>query len=85
VVNGARPRDLRPPDPWASIDRATVDGRGRVGSALDEARRAGVSDEELVELVANVALTIGVGRDRGSCRPFGGPATRPGGCRSTTS
>jgi len=37
---------------------ATVQRRGRVGGALDQARRAGVSDGEIVELVANVALTI---------------------------
>lgn len=41
-----------------ALARATVDNRGRVGSALEEARRAGASDAEIVELVANVALTI---------------------------
>lgn len=41
-----------------SLARAIVDNRGRVGGALDEARRAGSSDAELVELLANVALTI---------------------------
>src|SRR5262249_41753055 len=40
-----------------ALARATVEHRGRVGSALDEARRAGVADAEIVELVANVALT----------------------------
>lgn len=37
---------------------AIVERRGRAGSALEEARRAGVSDPELVEVVANVALTL---------------------------
>jgi uncharacterized peroxidase-related enzyme len=41
-----------------TLARATVERRGRVGAALDEARRAGVSDAETVELVANVSLTI---------------------------
>jgi uncharacterized peroxidase-related enzyme len=41
-----------------SLTRAIVDHRGRVGAdALDAARRAGVTDPEIVELVANVALT----------------------------
>jgi uncharacterized peroxidase-related enzyme len=41
-----------------ALARAIIDHRGRVGSALDEVRRAGISDPEIVELVANVALTI---------------------------
>jgi uncharacterized peroxidase-related enzyme len=41
-----------------ALARATVDNRGRVGGMFDEARRAGLSDAELVELIANVALTI---------------------------
>jgi uncharacterized peroxidase-related enzyme len=41
-----------------ALARATVDHRGRVGGALDEARQAGLSDPEIVELVANVALTL---------------------------
>ncbi|MBX7079994.1 MAG: carboxymuconolactone decarboxylase family protein [Nannocystaceae bacterium] len=40
------------------LARATVDHRGRVGGALDEARREGLSDADVVEAVANVALTI---------------------------
>ncbi|HEY1959678.1 MAG TPA: carboxymuconolactone decarboxylase family protein [Polyangiaceae bacterium] len=40
------------------LTRAIVDHRGRVAaSALDQARSAGVTDSEIVELVANVALT----------------------------
>jgi AhpD family alkylhydroperoxidase len=39
------------------LARTIVDRRGRVGDALDEARRSGISDAEVVELVANVALT----------------------------
>ena len=41
-----------------ALARATLQHRGRVGSALDDARRAGLSDSEAVELVANVALTV---------------------------
>jgi uncharacterized peroxidase-related enzyme len=41
-----------------ALARATLEQRGRVGSALEEARRAGVSDAEIVELVANVSLSI---------------------------
>lgn len=41
-----------------ALARATIDHRGRVGGALEEARGAGLSDAEIVELVANVALTI---------------------------
>jgi AhpD family alkylhydroperoxidase len=41
-----------------SLAQATVDQRGRVGTALDDARRAGLTDGEIVELVANVSLTI---------------------------
>jgi uncharacterized peroxidase-related enzyme len=40
-----------------ALARAVVQRRGRVGSALDDARRAGLSDADLVEVVANVALT----------------------------
>jgi len=40
------------------LTRAIVDHRGRAGSALDEARRAGLNDSEIVEVVANVALTV---------------------------
>jgi uncharacterized peroxidase-related enzyme len=39
------------------LARTVVDRRGLVGGALDEARRSGISDAEVVELVANVALT----------------------------
>jgi uncharacterized peroxidase-related enzyme len=39
------------------LTRAIVDRRGRIGEGLDEARRAGVTDAEVVEVVANVALT----------------------------
>jgi uncharacterized peroxidase-related enzyme len=40
------------------LTRAIVDRRGRVGeAAVDEARRAGLSDADVVEVVANVALT----------------------------
>jgi uncharacterized peroxidase-related enzyme len=40
------------------LTRAIVDHRGRVGDAVvDEARRAGLSDADVVEVVANVALT----------------------------
>ena len=41
-----------------TLARATVERRGRVEGALDDARRAGLSDAEIVEVVANVALTI---------------------------
>jgi uncharacterized peroxidase-related enzyme len=40
------------------LARAILEQRGRVGNALEEARRAGISDAEIVELVANVSLTI---------------------------
>jgi uncharacterized peroxidase-related enzyme len=39
------------------LTRAVVDRRGRIGGGLDEARREGVTDAEVVEVVANVALT----------------------------
>jgi uncharacterized peroxidase-related enzyme len=39
------------------LTRAIVDRRGRIGEGLDEARRAGITDAQLVEVVANVALT----------------------------
>jgi uncharacterized peroxidase-related enzyme len=39
------------------LARAIVDRRGRASSALDEARRAGLSDGEVVEIVANVTAT----------------------------
>lgn len=41
-----------------ALSRAIVDHRGRIGKGLDEARRAGLGDPEIVEAVANVALTI---------------------------
>jgi uncharacterized peroxidase-related enzyme len=41
-----------------ALARSTVERRGRVGGALDEVRRAGITDAEIVELVANVALTV---------------------------
>jgi uncharacterized peroxidase-related enzyme len=41
-----------------ALARAVVDHRGRVGKALDDVRSAGISDAEVVEVVANVALTI---------------------------
>lgn len=57
----ARARDARSDDARLQailgLTRAIVDHRGRAGSALDEARRAGMSDAEIVEIVANVALT----------------------------
>jgi len=40
------------------LARAIVDHRGRASTALDEARGAGLKDGEIVEVVANVALTI---------------------------
>jgi uncharacterized peroxidase-related enzyme len=40
-----------------TLARAIVDRRGRIGEGLDAARRAGVTDAEVVEVVANVALT----------------------------
>jgi uncharacterized peroxidase-related enzyme len=40
------------------LARAILDNRGRAIGALDEARRAGVTDAEIVEVVANVALTV---------------------------
>jgi uncharacterized peroxidase-related enzyme len=40
------------------LARAILDRRGRIGEGLDAARRAGVTDAEVVEVVANVALTI---------------------------
>jgi uncharacterized peroxidase-related enzyme len=40
------------------LAREIVDRRGRVGEGLDEARRAGITDAEVVETVANVALTV---------------------------
>jgi uncharacterized peroxidase-related enzyme len=39
------------------LARGLVDHHGRASAALDEARRAGISDGEIVETVANVALT----------------------------
>ena len=39
------------------LARAIVDHRGRATKALDDARKAGLSDGEIVEVVANVALT----------------------------
>jgi uncharacterized peroxidase-related enzyme len=40
------------------LTRAIVDHRGRASKALDDARKAGLSDGEIVEVVANVAATI---------------------------
>lgn len=40
------------------LTRAVVDHRGRIGSGLDRAREAGLTDGEIVEVVANVALTV---------------------------
>jgi uncharacterized peroxidase-related enzyme len=39
------------------LTRAIVDHRGRASTALEEARRAGLSDGEIVEIVANVTAT----------------------------
>ncbi len=41
-----------------ALAKSTVENRGRVGGALDDARRAGLSDSDIVELVANVSLSI---------------------------
>lgn len=41
-----------------ALAKSTVETRGRVGGTLDDARRAGLSDSEIVELVANVSLSI---------------------------
>lgn len=41
-----------------ALARAVVAHRGRVGAALEDARHAGLTDTEVVEVVANVALTI---------------------------
>src|SRR5262249_47308853 len=38
------------------LARTIVDRRGRIGNALEEARQSGVTDAEIVELVANIAL-----------------------------
>jgi len=58
----ARARDARSDDARLQailgLTRAIVDHRGRAGSAFDETRRAGLSDGEIVEVVANVALTV---------------------------
>ncbi|HTQ06096.1 MAG TPA: carboxymuconolactone decarboxylase family protein [Polyangiaceae bacterium] len=40
------------------LARAIVDHRGRAGTVLDEVREAGISDAEVIEVAANVALTI---------------------------
>jgi uncharacterized peroxidase-related enzyme len=40
------------------LARTAVDRRGHAGDALDRAHRSGVTDAEIVELLANVALTI---------------------------
>jgi uncharacterized peroxidase-related enzyme len=41
-----------------TVTRAIVERRGRLGEAtIDEARRSGLSDADIVEVVANVALT----------------------------
>jgi uncharacterized peroxidase-related enzyme len=40
-----------------ALARAIVDRRGHAADALEVARRAGVTDPEVVEVVANVALT----------------------------
>jgi uncharacterized peroxidase-related enzyme len=39
------------------LARTVVDRRGHIGAALEEARRSGISDAEIIELLANVALT----------------------------
>jgi uncharacterized peroxidase-related enzyme len=44
-------------DALLKLARAVVERRGHIGDALDEARRAGVTDAEIIELLANVALT----------------------------
>jgi uncharacterized peroxidase-related enzyme len=44
-------------DVLLKLARTVVERRGRIGGAFEEARRAGVSDAEIVEVVANVALT----------------------------
>ncbi len=44
-------------DAILELTRAIVDHRGRVGEGLDKARLSGVTDAEIVEVVANVALT----------------------------
>lgn len=41
-----------------ALAKRVVETRGRVGGALDDARGAGLSDAEIVELVANVSLTL---------------------------
>jgi uncharacterized peroxidase-related enzyme len=41
-----------------ALAQSIVDNRGRVGDALDKARLGGATDADLVELAANVALTI---------------------------
>jgi uncharacterized peroxidase-related enzyme len=44
-------------DALLKLARSVVNRSGHVGEALDEARRSGVNDAEIVELLANVALT----------------------------
>jgi uncharacterized peroxidase-related enzyme len=39
------------------LTRTIVDHRGRIGDALEDARKAGISDAQVVELVSNIALT----------------------------
>jgi uncharacterized peroxidase-related enzyme len=55
-------RSARSDDPrraaLLALAKATVDGRGQVGDALGAARRAGLSDAEIVEVIANVSLTV---------------------------
>ncbi len=40
------------------LARVVLERRGRVGGAVEEARGAGLSEAEVIELVANVALTF---------------------------
>lgn len=41
-----------------TLARVIVEKRGRVGGALDAARRADLTDADVIELVANVSLTL---------------------------
>ena len=57
----ARARDAQSDDARTrailGLTRSIVDHRGRASAALDEARRAGLGDGEIVEIVANIAAT----------------------------
>jgi uncharacterized peroxidase-related enzyme len=44
-------------DALLKLARTVVNRRGHIGDALDEARRSGITDAEIVELLASVALT----------------------------